>query len=111
MKEVSDLIGKVLLIGITLLDDNEELIEQFQVFGEIIRCNSDGVVIHKNGTNQEFTIPPDFENITLAQPGEYKLRSTGEVVTDPDYISSWTVNNSSHERAEEYKKIGFVGYI
>jgi hypothetical protein len=110
MIEANNLLGKVLLIGITLLDDEERLIEQFQVFGKIIRCSTDGVVIQKNGTDQEFSIPPDFESITPAQPGEYKLRSTGEVVTDPDYITSWTVNNSSSERAEKYKTVGFEGW-
>ena len=88
MKNIDSLLGKILLIGITVLDDNEELISQIQVYGPVIRSNADGIVVRRNQTQNEFTIPPDFENLTTAKPGEYKLRSTGETVIDPDYLSS-----------------------
>lgn len=110
MKEIGSLIDKVLLIGITLLDENEELIEQTQVYGPIIRVNSEGIVILRNGTETEFTIPPDFDHVSEARPGEYRLRSTGEVVTDPDYISSWTVRGANRESIGRYVTSGFGGY-
>jgi len=37
-------------------------------------------------------LPPDLRAFQDAPPGEYRLRSTGEVVVDPDFISSWTIN-------------------
>ena len=110
MKEIGNLINKILLIGITLLDDQEGVIEQIQVYGPIIRVDANGVVIKRNGTNTEFVIPPDFDHISEANPGEYRLRSTGEVVIDPDYISSWTVKGVDKASVEEYSTMGFGGY-
>ena len=110
MKEVGSLIDKILLVGITLLDDQGELLEQIQVYGPIIKIDSDGIVISRNGTGSNFIVPPDFNNITEAQPGEYKLSTTGEVVVNPDFISSWTVNSASHSSVELYSSVGFGGY-
>ena len=110
MKSIDSLLNKVLLIGITVLDDNDELITQIQVYGPVIRSNADGIVIRRNQTQSEFTIPPDFDNVFEAQPGEYKLRSTGETVVDPDYLSSWTVHCGNREQIKQYSELGFSGY-
>jgi hypothetical protein len=32
-----------------------------------------------------------LEAFEAAPPGEYRLRSSGEVVVNPDYITSWVV--------------------
>lgn len=110
MKSIDGLTNKILLIGITVLDENEELITQIQVYGPVIRANADGIVILRNETHGEFVIPPDFDNVQKAQSGEYKLRSTGEVVIDPDYLSSWTVRCGSREEIQRYYDVGFAGY-
>ena len=110
MKSVDSLLDKILLIGITVLDDNDELITQIQVYGPVISSNADGIVISRNQTQSEFTIPPDFENVSEAQPGEYNLRSTGETVINPDYISSWTVHCGNNEQVKQYSEVGFSGY-
>lgn len=110
MKEINNLINKILLVGIAILDEHDQLIEQFQVYGPIIRVNAEGIVIRRNGTDTEFSIPPDFDHITEVEPGEYRLRSTGEIVEDPDYVSSWTVKGGSRERIEHYSLYGFGGY-
>lgn len=107
MKEISDLINKVLLIGITFVDEHDELVTQIQVYGPIVRVNAEGIVILRNGLATEFTIPPDFAHLSEAQPGEYRLSATGEVVVNPDYISSWTVNSATPESIDEYEKFGF----
>lgn len=111
MKEISSLIDKVILIGITVLDKNEKLITQIQVYGPVIRVSAEGIIIKRNITSTEFAIPPDFEHITEAEEGEYRLRSSGEVVVNPDYISSWTLRSGSKEEVEYYTNFGFKGYI
>jgi hypothetical protein len=111
MNNIDRFTGKILLVGITLLDENEELIEQIQVYGPIIRIDEKGVIIKRNGCGSEFGIPSDFNNINEAKPGEYKLRSTGELVVNPDYISSWTVNKATKNSVDEYSKSGFIGYV
>jgi len=110
MKSIDSLLNKTLLIGITVLDDNDELITQIQVYGPVIRSNADGIVICRNQTQSEFTIPPDFDNVSEAKPGEYNLRSTGETVIDPDYLSSWTVRCGNKEQVKQYSEVGFGGY-
>ena len=110
MIDADKLIDKILLIGITVLNSSDEPITQIQVFGPIIEVNTKGVVILRNETQSKFSIPPDFENISVANPGEYKLRSTGEIVIDPDFISSWTVHSASEKEVERYSSVGFGGY-
>lgn len=40
-----------------------------------------------------FWLPPDLRPFQKAPPGEYRLRSTGEVVVDPDLTCGWTIND------------------
>ena len=36
-----------------------------------------------------WNLPPDPSLIQPAPPGEYRMRSTGEVITNPDFITTW----------------------
>jgi len=36
-------------------------------------------------------LPPDLRAFRKAEPGEYRLKSSDEVVVDPDYLASWTI--------------------
>ncbi len=47
-------------------------------------------IVRGDGT-EPFTLPPVEEAFEPAPPGEYRLRTTGEVVVDPDFTTSWTV--------------------
>jgi hypothetical protein len=38
-------------------------------------------------------LPPDTRAFQKASPGEYRLKSTGEVVADPDYTAMWTLRS------------------
>jgi hypothetical protein len=42
-------------------------------------------------------LPLDLEALRPAPPGSYTLRSSGEVVVDPDLLSAWTVHRSLPE--------------
>ena|SRR5215472_2688683 len=84
-------IGKHLLIGMTYLDHNEQLIEQKQLHGEIVRINeNEGIVIKLHNSGEEFKLPPELDSLKPAPPGEYRLHATGEVVVDPDLLTIWT---------------------
>ncbi|MBN7463153.1 hypothetical protein I3U64_23750, partial [Mycobacteroides abscessus subsp. abscessus] len=48
---------------------------------------------------ETFTLPPAPESFSPAAPGEYRLRSTGEVITDPDYLATWTVDGRGEDPA------------
>ena len=89
-------IGKHILIGIQYFettDDGSEgkFISQEQRHGEIIKANpADGIVV-KQADGEEFKMPPDLTMLERAPAAEYKMRSTGEVVVNPDYIAIWAV--------------------
>lgn len=87
---LEELIGKVLLVGVTYYTADNEFIEQKQFYGTVTEANDKIVrIVQKDGS--EFTLPPDLSSTKKARPGEYKLRSTKEVVVDPDFIATWNV--------------------
>jgi hypothetical protein len=84
-----DLIGKRLLVGLTYLDADGEVVSTVQFSGVIAEGGGDEMLSVRRDDNGEiFTLPPEVEP---APPGEYRLRSTGEVVVDPDYLATWTI--------------------
>lgn len=86
-----DLLGKVLLIGLTYYTHDNVLIERQQYCGTVIESNNKTICIkQKNG--ELFSLPPDLSSTKPAPPGEYRLRSTGETVINPDFLSTWNVN-------------------
>ncbi|HEV2489437.1 MAG TPA: hypothetical protein VGT03_06495 [Candidatus Acidoferrales bacterium] len=56
-----------------------------------MRASKEKGITIKLNDGSEFTLPPDLRVLEPAPPGEYRLRSTGEVIVDPDYLCSYTV--------------------
>jgi hypothetical protein len=85
---------KTILVGLTYLDSMGNVIERRQMRGEVIRVNpSEGIVLRLDD-DTEYALPPDFRPIREAKPGEYRLRSTGDVVLDPDYTATYTIKRT-----------------
>jgi len=88
------IIGKTILIGLTYLNKENELLEQKQIYGTIEHADkSKGISIKQADTGDWFYLPPELNSLSIAAPGEYRLRSTGEVIADPDLLSMWTIHN------------------
>lgn len=87
------LIGKHVLVGLTYLNEAGDAEERLQVHGFVVRCDESLVEIEPWGGGEPMTLPPDLRPFTPAPSGEYRLRSTGEVVVDPDFTASWTVRH------------------
>jgi hypothetical protein len=87
----ADLVGKHLLIGLTYLDAEERPVRQVQLHGRIIQADESGLVIERADTGKRFALPPQWDSLQVAAPGDYRLRSTGEVVVNPDLLTTWTV--------------------
>ena len=101
------IIGKTILVGITYEDEegNPQLMIQFS--GRIASADvQQGIVIRSEnlklvnslipetrhrGDGDAYTLPPDLSAIKKAPRGEYRLRSTGEIVRDPNFLTTWTV--------------------
>ena len=81
-----ELLGKTILAGLTYYSANN-------VFVELIKADESGIEIQQNDRNI-FGLPPDLTAIDCAAPGEYRLKSTGEVVKNPDYLVTYSVTMS-----------------
>ena len=90
-EKATTLIGRVVLVGITYDEVEGARLEQFH--GTVTSVDPQrgiGLSLLGRRTGDRFTLPPDLTSLSLAAPGEYRLRATGEIVTDPDYLSVWT---------------------
>ena len=88
-----ELLGKTILAGLTYYSANNVFVEQKQVWGKVIKADESGLEIQQNDRNI-FGLPPDLTAIDCAAPGEYSLKSTGEVVKNPDYLVTYSVTMS-----------------
>jgi len=92
-------IGKHLLVGITYLDHEQNFVERKQFHGHVVRINEDeGIVISLDGAKKEFKLPPDLNALQEAPKGEYRLRASGEIVVDPDFLSTWTLTKPKPDK-------------
>jgi hypothetical protein len=118
----SALVGKYALIGLTFVDQDENVISQVQRHGRILEADaSRGIAVRlvahgQHWDGEMYRLPPDLSAFVDAPPGEYRLRSTGEVVVDPDVTASWTIKSPPVEedtperrraRAAEALRFGF----
>ena len=89
------LLGAVVLVGITRITASGETQEQF--YGTVDRADAGGIDLILSGsrTGETFWLPPDPRAFYAAQPGSYRLRETGEVVENPDYTCTWTIETGA----------------
>jgi len=90
----SDLVGKLLLIGITFTDADGKPEDYEQCFGRVTSVDQQsGIVLRLEGSREGdvFSLPPDTRSFRPAARGEYRLRASGEVVANPDYIVTFLV--------------------
>jgi hypothetical protein len=74
--------------------------------GIVENLDHSGLRIALKGTRngEVYDLPPALEAISIAGPGTYTLRATGEAIKDPDFLASWTVTAptpSSEKRADK----------
>lgn len=90
--EAETLVGKTVLVGITVLSADNEVTERRQFSGRIESVDPEsGVHVRRRDTDQLEWLPPDPRAYEPAAPGEYHLTGSGEVVVDPDLVAIWTV--------------------
>jgi hypothetical protein len=85
-------IGRTLLLGMTWTGPEGEFRGQEQLVGKIMVVDFDeGIVVSCEPDGRQVVLPGDPSWVEKAPPGEYRLRSTGQVVTNPDYIAKLTL--------------------
>lgn len=90
-------IGKYVLIGITHVTHDGEFVHQEQLHGTIKRASANGIDIALAGIHdgKDWRMPPMLEELDPAEPGVYELKSTGEVVDNPDFTLTVTIRAAS----------------
>ncbi len=100
--------GKTFLIGLTFIDKNGDLIEQYQTHGTVSELTNDGLFKIKRNDGSIFQMPYDKDTIKKADKGEYRERATGEIVKDPDFIMTWEITTTADGNLEETKRHGYI---
>lgn len=100
--------GKVFLIGLTFVDQDEELIEQYQTSGTVDELTDDGLFHFKRTDGSLFQLPYDNETIREAAEGEYRERATGNIIINPDYTTTWEIQVNSTDNIEDMKQNGYT---
>lgn len=96
----ASLVGKVVLVGMTYAEGHQRQGEQEQFFGVVAETDPQrGVLLELSGSRagERRWLPPHVQNFFEADPGDYRLRSTGEVVSDPDFVSTWTITRNASD--------------
>jgi hypothetical protein len=108
MSKTQNYIGKSILIGWTLVAEDGSELGNTQLHGTIVSISeSEGVVVERANGKGRFTLPPDLDSIEKAQPGHYHLKDSPEVVIDPEYISTWTIEINDLASIDEVLQYGF----
>lgn len=87
--DLSSMVGSTLLVGITYVSADGEVEGIMELHGVV--TSVDPLVTIERLDDEDFTLPPEPDAYEVAEPGEYRLRTTGEVVVDPGYLTTWTV--------------------
>ena len=88
--KAEQMIGKVVLVGLTRFggDGQVQALEQFA--GTVLRVSAEeGLVLADDDDGHEHYLPPMLDQYLPAQPGEYRLVSSGVTVIEPDYRPTW----------------------
>lgn len=88
------LLGAYVIVGLTTVEADGSLVSQVQLHGRVTTADEErGICIALEGTRagETYWLPPQPAAFQPASPGEYRLRATGEVIVDPDFTSSWTI--------------------
>lgn len=90
-----ELIDCVVIVGMTYRYPDGSHTEQQQFYGHVVETDRErGVRLSLDGKNagRRYWLPPDTGAFKRAPAGQYRLRSTGEIVADPDYTCAWTID-------------------
>ena len=90
--QVAVLLGSHLLAGLTYLRPDGGIASRLEFHGTVESVREDAVAVRRADTGKIFTLPPAAEAYEPAPPGEYRLKTTGEVVVDPDFTCVMTVH-------------------
>jgi hypothetical protein len=88
----AELLGTDVLVGVTMVDHAGRVKERRQFHAQVVQASAEEGVTLVDSEGGEHWLPLDPEAYEPAEPGEYELRSTGQVVVDPTWLTKWIVH-------------------
>jgi hypothetical protein len=85
------LLNRRVLVGINFFNGELKLARREQYFGVIESIDTEGVSIRHPESGESFVVPPDLNAFRPAEKGRYRMRTSGEVVDDPDFTAQYDV--------------------
>ena len=77
-------------MGITYLDDAGAVRGAEQFCGTVLEV-ADGVVVVERPGGEPALLPADADAYEPAAAGQYHLKATGEIIENPDFVTTWQV--------------------
>jgi hypothetical protein len=99
--------GKLVFVGLTFLDADGELLDQFQTSGRVEGVDGNGMLELRQSDGSSFRLPADSDSIRPAGPGEYRVRHSGVRVLNPDFLGHFEVQVRRQADVERYRLGGF----
>lgn len=90
-ERLPSLVGKTVLVGVTVFSADDVELGRYQYFGRIRGIERPHGLVLELGDGRFLDMPPSFSQLKEARSGTYRLRESGEVVEDPDFISVATL--------------------
>ena len=87
----AELLGTDVLVGVTLVDHAGRVKERRQFHARVVEASVEDGVTLVDTDGCEHWLPLDRAAYEPAEPGEYELRSTGQIVVDPTWLTKWIV--------------------
>lgn len=100
--------GKMFLIGLTFVDQDGQLVEQYQTHGTVLELTDDGIFKIERKDIGIFQMPYDKDAIKKADKGEYREKGTGVIVKDPDFIMTWEITTFANDNLDDIKMRGYI---
>jgi hypothetical protein len=98
---------RILVVGLTFVDPQGNLLDQFQTAGRVEGFEADGTVMLRQLDGRIFRIPSEAAAFRRAEPGSFRIRHSGQVVENPDFMGHWEVNIERAAEMERYRDGGF----
>jgi hypothetical protein len=96
-EQLGRLVGHRLLVGITYLDDEGQITSTQQFCGRVLDVGDGVVVVERPGEGEPAVLPADAAAYDRAANGSYRLQNTGEIVVDPDFVTTWHVRETADD--------------
>jgi hypothetical protein len=100
--------GKVFLIGLTFVDKDGHIVEEYQTSGTVTELSDEAVIVFLRPDKSIFQISYESEHIVRAAPGKYKETETGTIIIDPDFTASFRIATDNISQIKKIKENGYT---